>query len=93
MTNGMNRMDSIFSYLKLGSFNCQGIIEKIEDHVFLNDISKYDILGVCETWLNQENEKINIPNYKFYPLSRKREKGQSRGGVGWFVKEHLEKAY
>ena len=32
-----------------------------------------------------------MPNYKFYPLSRKKEKEQSRGGVGWFVKESLKK--
>ena len=83
----------IKSYLRVGSFNCQGIIEKMDDPMFLNSISKYDIFGVCETWLNKENESLNVPNYKFYPLSRKKEqeKGQSRGGVGWFIRESLRR--
>ena len=79
------------SHLRVGGFNCQGIKDKIEDPSFLTDMSKYDIFGVCETWLNKGNENLNVPNYKFYPLSRKKEKEQSRGGVGWFVKESLKK--
>ena len=91
MASNIYRGSNIFSNLRVGSFNCQGIIGKIEDPNFLTNISKYDIFGVCETWLHGENEKLNIPNYKFYPLSRKCEKVQSRGGVGWFVKEKLKK--
>ena len=91
MASNIYRGSNIFSNLRVGSFNCQGIIGKIEDPNFLTNISKYDIFGVCETWLHRENEKLNIPNYKFYPLSRKCEKDQSRGGVGWFVKEKLKK--
>ena len=79
------------SHLMVGAHNCQGIKEKIDDPSFINVISKYDIFGICETWLNKDNEKIIIPNYKFYPLSRKMEKDQSRGGVGWFIKETLKK--
>ena len=77
--------------LKLGGFNCQGIKDKIEDPCFVKEVSKFDILGVCETWLNKNNENLNIPNYKFYPLSRKKEKDVSRGGVGLFIKESLRK--
>ena len=47
--------------------------------------------GVCETWLDKNNDSLSIPDYKFYPLSRNKENHQSRGGVGWFVKESLKK--
>ncbi len=79
------------SHLRVGGFNCQGIKDKIEDPSFIKDLSKYDIFGVCETWLSSSNENFSVPNYKFYPLSRQKEKEQSRGGVGWFVKEPLKK--
>ena len=88
-----DKNDVMKSYLRVGSFNCQGIVGKMDDPVFLNDISKYDIFGVCETWLNKGNDALNIPNYKFYPLSRsnERERGQPRGGVGWFIRESLRR--
>ena len=53
-------------------------------------ISKNDIFGVSETWLN-EKDKINLPGYNFYPMSRKKEKGASRGGVGVFIKNEIKK--
>ena len=83
--------NDILTHLRVGAFNSQGIKEKIDDPNFLTDISRYDVFGVCETWLNKDNEKLIIPNYKFYPLSRKQENDQSRGGVGWFIKENLKK--
>ena len=88
-----DKNDVMKSYLRVGSFNCQGIVGKMDDPVFLNDISKYDIFGVCETWLNKGNDALNMPNYKFYPLSRsnERERGQPRGGVGWFIRESLRR--
>ena len=79
------------SHFWVGGFNCQGIVDKIEDLNFINDILKYDIFGVCETWLNKGNENLVVPEYKFYPLSRKKENDQSRGGVGWFIRDSLKR--
>ena len=79
------------SHLWVGGFNCQGIVDKIDDPNFINDILKYDIFGVCETWLNKGNEHLVVPEYKFYPLSRKKENDQSRGGVGWFIRDSLKR--
>ena len=79
------------SHFWVGGFNCQGIMDKIEDPIFINDMLKYDIVGVCETWLNKSNENVVLPEYKFYPLSRKKENDQSRGGVGWFIRNSLKR--
>ena len=83
--------NKVISHFRIGAFNCQGLNDKIEDLSFIKDVSKYDIFGVCETWLDKDNDSLKIPDYKFYPLSRKKENLQSRGGVGWFVKESLRK--
>ena len=76
--------------LKIGTLNCQGIKRKIDDPEFIKTISTEDIFGVSETWLN-ENDKIDIPGFKFYPLNRKKEKGATREGLGFFIKEDLKK--
>ena len=77
--------------LKIGSFNCQGIKTKIEDPVFRDEIKKFDMFAVNETWITKENKNIFIENYKFFPASRNKEMGKIRGGIGWFVYEKLRK--
>ena len=79
-TNKSKKIKDKISILNIGGFNCQGIVNKIEDPTFIEELGKFDILGVNETWLNTSNEKIFIPNYKFYPLSRKNDNNQTRGG-------------
>ena len=75
--------------LKIGSVNCQGIKNKIDDLVFQNEIKQHDIFAVNETWLSKE-KTINIINgYKFFPLCRGKELGNIRGGIGWFIREDL----
>ena len=80
--------------LRIGSLNCQGIVEKIDYPQFQNLLFGQDIFGVSETWLNENTEKnIYIPGFKFYPLNRtkgKREKGTSRGGIGVFIKKEIK---
>ena len=70
------------SPFRVGGFNCQGINNKIDDPNFLNDLRKFEIFGVCETWSSKGNDNLYLPNYKFYPLSKRKECEQSRGGVG-----------
>lgn len=45
--------------VKIGSFNCQGIQNKIEDFIFQRELRQYDIFAVNETWLSNGTD-INI---------------------------------
>ena len=76
--------------IKIGSFNCQGIKDKIEDLVFEKELNNHDLFAVSETWLSNE-DKISVNGYKFFPVCREKELGKIRGGVGWFVREDLRK--
>ncbi len=76
--------------MRIGSFNCQGIKEKIDYPDFLNLALSMDILGVCETWLSDKDD-IFLPGFKFYPQNRKNPIGAPRGGVGIFIKNELRK--
>ena len=76
--------------VKIGSFNCQGIQNKIEDFIFQRELRQYDIFAVNETWLSNGTD-ININGYKFFPLCRKKELGKTKGGIGWFIREDLRK--
>ena len=76
--------------LKIGSFNCQGIKDKIEDIIFEKELNNHDIFAVSETWLSNK-EKISVNGYKFFPICRDKELGKIRGGIGWFVRDDLRK--
>ena len=71
-------------------FNCQGIKEKFETPDFQKLISTKDIFGICETWLKDGDESVNVPGFNFYPLNRKREKGVTRGGLGVFIRHEFK---
>ena len=78
------------TFLNIGALNCQGLKEKIDYPEVADVISTCDIFGVSESWLG-ENDKncIDVENYTFHPLNRKKkkgEKGRPRGGIGIFVK-------
>ena len=77
--------------IKIGALNCQGIKEKYENPNFVDIITPCDIFGVSETWIGNEENKINIPGYKFYQICRKKEKGATRGGIGIFIREEQKK--
>ena len=89
ISRGINNVLSL-KKLKIGSFNCQGIQNKVEDLVFQSELKQHDILAVNETWLSNE-KNININGYKFFPVCRKKELGNIRGGIGWFIREDLRK--
>ena len=85
--------------MKLGALNCHGLKEKLDCPEVLDLIESCDVFGVCETWLNEGDcRDVYIPNYKFYPLNRKKSKGTLvRGGLGVFIKtklkEHIKVLY
>lgn len=84
--------------LKIGALNCQGLEGKLDFPELYNLINASDIFGVTETWLTLgKDDECFIDGYKFYPLSRKKEKGANRGGVGLFIKkewkEHIKIRY
>ena len=83
-------MDKKTPNLVIGALNFHGIREKMDDPNVIELISKCDIFGASETWLN-ENTTIKIPGYKFFPIHRKNNKGPQKGGIGVFVKESIRK--
>ena len=76
--------------LSIGSLNCHGIKDKIDYPELIHLISESDIFGVSETWL-RDTDKIYIPNFEFYPLNRKTNKGPTKGGIGVFIKSEIKK--
>ena len=73
---------------RIGALNCHGLKGKYELPDFINEILSCEIFGVSETWTDKdEKDRISVPGYKFYPLSRKKEKGPTRGGLGVFIRE------
>ena len=64
--------------------------DKIDYPEFLDLVSGTDIFGVSETWLKDKDE-IDIPNFEFYPLNRKINKGPTRGGIGVFIRSEIKK--
>ena len=68
--------------------------EKIDYPEVVDVISTCDIFGISESWLGESDKNcIDVENYTFHPLNRKKkkgEKGRPRGGVGIFVKNELQ---
>ena len=87
---GRNGQPKKSKVLKIGSLNCHGMRDKVDYPEFLKLVSTTDIFGVCETWLN-ENDDIHLPGYKFYPQNRKKEAGPSKGGIGVFINNNIKK--
>ena len=80
-------MDKKTPNLVIGALNFHGIREKMDDPNVIELISKCDIFGASETWLN-ENTTIKIPGYKFFPIHRKNNKGPQKGDWSICERKH-----
>ncbi|ESO02879.1 hypothetical protein HELRODRAFT_174321 [Helobdella robusta] len=79
--NGIN--DNLF--FKLMHLNIRSLVHKSEDLLdYLNNFSfKYNIIGISETWMNDDNIKlINITGYDFVGKNRS---GKHGGGIGLYI--------
>ena len=77
-----------YGNLSLLHINCRSLQNKVYDISILLSLSKAKILGVTETWLNNEqSEGIAIPGYEFICKNRKEKRG---GGVGFFIEKDIE---
>ena len=76
-------------FLNIGALNCHGLADKVDFLEMENLVSSFDIFGVNETWLNDDDE-IEIPGFQYYPLNRKVEKGPRRGGLGLFIRDEVK---
>jgi hypothetical protein len=85
---------STLTYLNIGFWNVDGLTSKLDQQMFLDSISYFDILILAETWLS---EKIDIPGFDtniFQPGTKKSSKygkGRKSGGLSLHVKPHLSK--
>ena len=78
--------------MKFMLYNVQGLTRyKLSDPQFIDYITKYDLIMLCETWTSAKSN-FTIPNYEaFYSHRPKRNKKAKRcsGGVIIYVKERL----
>ena len=77
-------------YLKLFSFNAEGLKPKLEDPKFLETIQDYDISILTETWKNDPS-KINIDGFWDYSQVRPKHKNAIRhsGGITILVRYNI----
>ena len=73
------------SDLKIVHLNIRGLKSKIDDlRDLLEKLKNPEIITLNETWLKEsDNNRIQIPNYKYEGISRNNKKG---GGVGFLIR-------
>ena len=68
--------------ISLGNINIRSLFGKLEDVVWILELGKICILGVCETWLNSfvPDQMISIPHYDQFRGDRTINSGKRTGG-------------
>jgi exonuclease III len=78
-------------FLSIATWNINGLYEKTSDKLFINELSKHDVIFLTETHLNNEDQ-ISIQGY--YDLHRNhhhsKNNGKIDGGIAMLCKEHLK---
>ena len=77
--------------LKICTWNCQGLISKLEDVRVLLSIpgKECDVLGITESWLDYHyDSEIDIPGYNI--LRKDRTSAKHRGGVAAYIMNSLQ---
>ena len=82
ISNYLSDNSPFFSVLH---FNVRSLTNKLDDlQQYLEElVHKFSVIGICETWLNIDNEsQIQLPGYSFVNNNRNAKTG---GGVGMFI--------
>lgn len=61
-------------------WNNHGLVNKVTDTDFLNDIDKYDLLLFTETW-HAKSSVIKIPGYDCFSCTRSKENKKAKDTV------------
>ena len=75
--------------LKIVHLNIRGLKSKVNDlsHLLVK-LKNPEIIMLNETWLKEsDNNRINLPNYKYEGIPRKNKKG---GGVGFLIRSDTQ---
>lgn len=78
-------------FLSIASWNINGLYEKLGDNLFLNDLSKHDIVFLTET--HQKNDdSISVEGYYYLHRNHHQPKvnGKIDGGIAMLCREHLK---
>ena len=81
-------------FLKIGTWNIEGLSAKLDDSDFISKITNFDLITLVETWLPYGFNNINIPGYKSFSMCRKDISQRSRrgsGGITILVRSNLRK--
>lgn len=77
-------MNAVFSVMH---WNVQGIHDKIDEILLVNNLLDLDVIGICEHWLNQDNlSDVFIPGFK---LASSFCRTAYRGGTALYLKSNL----
>ena len=74
--------------MSIGSINVCGLIRRTLFPEFSETLSKYDLLCVTETKLDQ-TDVISVEGYTFFSQHRRQNYIRKSGGIGLFCKQHL----
>ena len=72
--------------MKIGFWNVAGIKKKLEEEDFRLYLMKFDIFGVAETWVG-ENENIQLAGFTVITKGKfkKGKRGRQAGGLAIFI--------
>ena len=80
------------SYLSIVSWNVQGIrsleMNKMNDPLFLKEIEKHHIIGLCETH-SDANTHINVDGFSAFQINRDKSGKKSHGGIAILVRKEI----
>ena len=74
--------------LSLMHINCRSLGKNFDNiTLFLNSVHiDFSIIGLTETWLNNESQLYHLPKYQFVGIGRENKRG---GGVGFYISDTL----
>ena len=79
-----NNNNGVFLFL---SWNVEGLKNKMQNESFINYVSKFDCVGLVETWCN-EGESFDLPGFQMFSKTnvRQNSRGRVTGGIAVYIK-------
>ena len=76
--------------LKIMSWNCEGLKNKVKSSDFINYVKEFCIIGLIETWC-ERGMNFQLPGYLCFSqnVEKRNRTGRVSGGISVFVKEHF----
>ena len=82
----VTKLQELKTHISICHLNTQSMTSTFDEFQFMVNESKFDIITLSETWLNNDKhllEYVNLPGYKFFYRNRDGKRGR---GVGVYIK-------